>query len=474
MSNNCNLNQSASQGNTTQRLRWLPVARACLLLAGLGSLGGIGQAWSLDLRQTYEAAANNDASIKASRAAANAGRERLPQARSQLFPNIAMSASRNHNDLTTTTRGVDQDNDYYSGNQNLTIRQPIYRPQITAAVQQARAQVQDVEATLDRDEQNLVIRVAEAYFDALLAYDQMALVAAQKTNYTTQLDAARKGLQAGSGTRTDVDEAQARLDMTHAQELEAIQNLAFMQRKLETLTGQPMRDLAGLDIRRFQPEPPMPNQLQDWVAMTSTASPELRALRAQMEAARLEIDKAQAGHKPTLDAVAQWVRSSSDSVTSVNVRHNQKVVGLQLSVPLYSGGYVNSTVRQAVASHERAREALDAARLDLEMRVYKEFRGMTEGVLRIAALEQAVRSAEQAVLSSRKSYEAGSRTTVDVLNAEQQKISALRDLAQARYLYLVSRLRLQSLAGQDRWSSIDQANAVLAQTVPPINTPATP
>ena len=464
MSNNFNLNPFTPQRSTARHFRWLPVAKTCLILAGLGGLGGIGQAWSLDLRQTYEAAANNDASIKASRAAANAGRERLPQARSQLFPNVAVNVSRNHNDLTTTTRGVDQDNDYYSGNQNLTIRQPIYRPQITASVQQAQAQVQDVEATLDRDEQNLVIRVAEAYFDALLAHDQLALVAAQKANYTTQLDAARKGLQAGSGTRTDVDEAQARLDMTYAQELEAIQNQAFMQRKLETLTGQPMRDLAGLDVQRFQPESPMPNQLQDWVEMTSAASPELRALRAQMEAARLEIDKAQAGHKPTLDAVAQWVRSSSDSVTSVNVRHNQKVVGLQLSVPLYSGGYVNSTIRQAVASHERAREALDAARLDLEMRVYKEFRGMTEGVLRIAALEQAVRSAEQAVLSSRKSYEAGSRTTVDVLNAEQQKISALRDLAQARYLYLVSRLRLQSLAGQDRWGSIDQANAVLAHS----------
>jgi outer membrane protein/protease secretion system outer membrane protein len=134
---------------------------------------------------------------------------------------------------------------------------------------------------------------------------------------------------------------------------------------------------------------------------------------------------------------------------------------LQLSVPLYSGGYVNSTVRQAVAAHERAREVLDATRRDLGVRVHREFRGMTEGVLRISALQQAVRSAEQAVLSNRKSFEAGSRTTLDVLNAEQQKTTALRDLAQARYVYLVSRLRLLSLAGEDRQASVSQVNAWL-------------
>ena len=130
-------------------------------------------------------------------------------------------------------------------------------------------------------------------------------------------------------------------------------------------------------------------------------------------------------------------------------------------MPLYAGGYVSSTVREAVAAQERARELLEAGRRELALRVHREFRGMTEGVLRIRALEQAVRSGEQAVLSNRKSFEAGIRTTLDVLNAEQQKTLALRDLAQARYVYLVSRLRLQSLAGQDQFSNITQANSAL-------------
>ena len=188
----------------------------------------------------------------------------------------------------------------------------------------------------------------------------------------------------------------------------------------------------------------------------------MQALRAQLDAATQEIDKAKAGHKPTLDAVAQWSRSNSDSVTSVNSRYDNKSIGLQLSVPLYAGGYVSSTVRQAVAAQERAREALEATRLDLGVRVYREFRGVTEGILRVKALEQAVRSAEQAVLSNQKSYQAGSRTTVDVLNAEQQKTTAQRDLAQARYMYLVSRLRLQSLAGDDKQASVAQINSSLA------------
>ena len=160
--------------------------------------------------------------------------------------------------------------------------------------------------------------------------------------------------------------------------------------------------------------------------------------------------------------MAQWARTNSDSVTSVNSRYDNKVIGLQLSVPLYAGGYISSTVRQALATQERVQETLEATRRDLGVRVHREFRGMTEGAARIAALQQAVYSATQAVQSNRKSFEAGSRTTLDVLNAEQQKTLALRDLAQARYVYLLSRVRLQSLAGDERQAIVAQANQSLA------------
>lgn len=439
------------------------LASACLACLGMAAM----PAWSLDFRQAYEAAYQNDATIRASRAGTAASNERLPQAQAQQRPNVSLSATRFHNDLTSKTRNflsqpVTNENKYYSDNQVLSVRQPLYRPYLSALVRQAEAQVEDANAALERDEQSLVIRVGEAYFDALLAQDQLLLVGAQKNTYTTQLDAARKSLAAGSGTRTDIDEAQARLDMTLAQELEAQQNVEFTRRRLEVLIGQPVDVLARLDVQQFTPTVPTPSQVEAWVERAEQASPELQSLRAQLEAARQEVEKAQAGHKPTLDAVAQWSRSNSDTVTNVNARYDNKSIGLQLSVPLYAGGYVDSTVRQAVAAQERAREALEATRRDLGVRVHREFRGMTEGVLRVQALEQAVRSAEQVVLSNQKSFEAGSRTMIDVLNAQQQRTTAQRDLAQARYVYLVSRLRLQALAGDDRQASVAQVNSALA------------
>jgi len=436
------------------------LAAACMVAAGMAL---VQSAWSMDFRQAYEAAYDNDASIRAARAGAQASRERLPQARAQLLPNVTLSAGRSYNDLTSEGRNIlgqpsRTEANYYSGNQTLTIRQSLYRPFQRAQVRQAEAQVEDANAALERDEQSLVVRVGEAYFEALLAEDQLALILSQKTTYTTQLDAARKSLAAGSGTRTDVDEAQARLDMTTAQELEARQNQNFTRHRIEVLTGQRLDVLAQLDVERFVPQSPLPELVDAWIERAEQASPELQSLRAQMEAARQEIEKAKAGHKPTLDVVAQWARTNSDSVTSVNSRYDNKTLGLQLSVPLYAGGYVNSTVRQAVAALERAQEMLEAARRDLGVRVHREFRGVTEGVLRIRALEQAVRSAEQAVQSNQRSFQAGFRTTLDVLNAEQQKITAQRDLAQARYLYLVSRLRLQALAGDDRLTNVAEVN----------------
>ncbi|GAB1386877.1 TolC family outer membrane protein [Melaminivora sp.] len=441
-----------------------PAPRRALALALAALLAPA--AWALDLQQAYDAALANDASIRASRAGAQAQHERLPQARSQFYPNISLNAGRNFNNLTSKSTNllgqpVESRQDYFSGNQALQLRQPLYRPAMLAQLRQAQAQVESADADLARDEQSLVVRVGEAYFEALLTRDQLALVLAQKQTYSTQVDAAKKTLAAGSGTRTDVDDAQARLDMTVAQELEARQNEDFTRRRLETLTGSDVDTLARLDEERFTPQPPQPEAVSDWVARAEAASPELQSLRAQAEAARQEIAKARSGHLPTLDAVAQWSRTSSDSVTSVNQRYDNKTIGLQLQVPLYSGGYVSSSVRQAQAALTRAEEMLEATRRDLGVRVHREFRGVTEGRLRIAALQQAVRSAEQAVQSSRKSQAAGVRTLLDVLNAEQQRTQAQRDLAQARYLYLVSQLRLHSLVGDDAQASVAQANAAL-------------
>jgi outer membrane protein/protease secretion system outer membrane protein len=390
----------------------------------------------------------------------------LPQARAGLLPQISASAGRNNNNLDTTAPNilgtpVTTNDKYLSDNKTLQLRQPLVNIQRWLQFQQAKSVVEEVEANLDRDLQNLVVRVAGAYFEALMSDEQLDLVLAQKKTYTALVDAAKKGLAAGSGTRTDIDDAQSRLDMAAAQELEARQNQDLARRQLQLLVNQPVDQIAKLNVAALRLSAPMPANLDDWTRKAEQASPEIRAMQARLDAARREVSKAQAGHLPTLDAVAQWSNSGSENITRVNSRYENKTIGLQLNIPLYSGGYVNSTIRQAVAEQTRAEESLEALRRDLGVRVHKEYRGVSEGVLRVRALEQAARSAEQMMKSTQMSLTAGSRSQLDVLNAQQQFTLALRDLAQARLVYLLSGVRLASLVGDDAMLSVEHVNGSL-------------
>ena len=425
-------------------------------------------AWSLDLSQAYRAALRQDTTLRAAQAAAESRGERVPQTFAQLLPNLTASASRNNNALQSITpnflgQAVVANTNYYSSNIALTLRQPLFRKYQVADYQQAKAQAIEANATLEKESRNLAVRVSGAYFEALLTADQLALMLAQKIAYASQLDAAEKRFAAGAGTRTDIDEAKAALDLNLAQELEARQNVDFTRRVLQALINQPIDNLATLDPDKLVLALPVPNQLEDWTDRAQAQSPEILALQSLLEAASYEVEKASAGHYPTLDAVAQMTRSVSDTVTSVSNRYNNKSIGLQLNIPLYSGGSVNSIIRQALADKERIEQQLEGVRRDLGVRVHKEFRGVTEGLLRIAALVQAVRSTGQVALSNRRAYEAGSRTLNNTLNAEQLKVSAERDLAQARYMYLISRVRLQALAGGDKAEVIDEINGWLTR-----------
>ena len=407
----------------------------------------------LGLLQTWQAAMVNDPTLRAARAAAVAGRERLPQAQSQLRPSLSLSASRSKNDSERDSvnflgQAQTTNERYFSQNETLTLRQPLYRQPQQAAVRQAGYLVQDAEAVLARETQNLGVRVAGIYLEALLSRDQLALVQAQKTFLTTQLDAARKGLAAGTGTRTDVDEVQARLDLNRAQELESMQQVELSRRQVQALVNRPVGELARLDPARLNLQAPQPTSVEEWVALAVASSPEVRSLQAQRDASREEMAKARAGHLPTLDLVAQVQRSRSENFNSPQSGYVNGSVGLQLNVPIYQGGYVDSVSRQAQAEYLRAGELIEALRLDLGIRVHKEHRGITEGIVRVQALEVAVRSADVAVDSARKSVIGGTRTVLDVLNAEQQRVQVLRDLAQARYMTLMATVRLEALVGR--------------------------
>jgi len=424
------------------------------------------QTVSMDLKQVYQAALEQDSSIRAARATADSGRERLPQARAALLPQINASAGRNNNNLNSTAPNILGDlsttNDKYaSDNKAIQLRQPLVNMQRWLQFEQAKSIVAEAEANLERDLQSLVVRVAGAYFETLMADEQLELVLAQKTTYTALVDAAKKGLAAGSGTRTDIDDAQSRLDMSLAQELEARQSQDLTRRQLQLLVNQPVERIAKLNVSALKLALPEPANLDAWTQKAERASPEIKAMQARLDQAKREVSKSQAGHLPTLDAVAQWSNSGSENITRINSRYENKSIGVQLNIPIYSGGYVNSTIRQAVAEQTRAEETLEALRRDLGVRVHKEYRGVSEGVMRVRALEQAVRSAEQMMKSTQMSLKAGSRTQLDVLNAQQQYTMALRDLAQARFVYLMSKVKLASLVGDDAVASVDDVNGSL-------------
>lgn len=436
-----------------------------LLTTGVGMGAPVA---ALDLSGAYQAALIQDATLQSAKSATEAVREVLPQARAQMFPSINASFSRNNNNLLSRSPNffgqvTESTNGYPSRNDTLSLRQPLYRKVVWTQYQLAQTQLTDSEATLELETQNLAVRVSAAYFEALLANDHLSLVRSQLAAIRVHLDAAQKMLQAGSGIRTDVDEAQANLDLSLAQELEALQNVDYTRQKLRVMVNRSFDVLAVLQASALPLNMPHASELESWLTKAEKFSPEIKSLRARVESAELEIEKANAGHYPSLDLVAQWSRSSSENTVNINTSYEQHSVGLQLNIPLYAGGGVNAAARQAGANLERAQHNLDAAQRELGVRVHKEFRGVTEGILRIKALQTALVSAIQVLESSRRSFQAGSRTRLDVLNAETKKVSVLQDLAQARYLYLLSQLRLTALVGEADAQAIGTINQYLAE-----------
>lgn len=425
---------------------------------------------AFDLMDAYRLALTNDANFQASRATAEAARELLPQARAGLLPQISISASRSRNNTEQTspnpyTGGTySRDYDYFSKSAVLSLRQPLFRLGNVAQYYQAEAQVAAAEATLEKDTQQLAVRVAGAYFDALNASDKLESIRSQKEAYAGQLALAERSLAAGFGTRTDIDDARARLDLASAQEIDARRNLDVAERSLASILNQRVAStgLARIDAQRLQLVPPQPVGIDAWMSLAEETNPELLSIRANIDVAQREVDKGRAAHLPTLDLVASRSDSDSQYDNTIGTRYQTSSVGVQLSIPLYSGGQVNSAIRQAQANLEKTRQQYESGRRQLEVMLAKEYGGVEQGIARVRALEQALHSAEQALVSTRKGVQAGTRNNVDVLNSLQQLASARVDLSQARADYVLGKLRLKAITGNLDEADIKEANTWLS------------
>lgn len=433
-----------------------------MLAAGLVTAGS---ALAADLLDVYRQALASDPVYSAARASWTAAQEKLPQGRAGLLPQATLSASTQHNDRDLNFRNPatpGSQAQFNSNSASVSVSQPLYRKQNLVAYEQGKTQLVLADGQLASAGQDLILRTAQAYFDVLLARDNVAFVQAQKTAIGQQLEQAKRNFEVGNATITDTHEAQARFDLVTAQEIAARNDLEVRNRALEQLIGGEAPALAVLG-KRFSPSPPQPSAIEQWVEQARTAGLAVRIAQENLTLANQDVERNRGAHYPTVDAFASYTDSGSGSGIQggSGTDTTTKVIGLQLSLPLYQGGVVNSRVREALANEDRARLDLENARRSAELAARQGFLGVTSGIAQVRALEAALVSSQSSLDSTRLGQEVGVRTQVDVLNAQQQLFSARRDLAQARYNYILSYLRLTAATGKLTEADLQRVNAWL-------------
>jgi outer membrane protein len=349
--------------------------------------------------------------------------------------------------------------DFTSSNVSLSVTQPLYRRQNTVVYDQALTQVQQADAQLAVAAQDLILRVAQAYFDVLLAQDNVAFSEAQKAAIGQQLEQAKRNFEVGTATITDTHEAQARYDLTTSLEIAARSELELRRRALEQVIARAAPPLAPLGPQ-FTLKLPEPAVMDTWAALAQRANLQVRVAQSALVFATQEIDRNRYAHYPTFDAFATASGNTSGAQDPGSFRTDSRsgVVGLQLAIPIYQGGAINSRVRESIANEDRARQDLENARRGAEFSARQAFLGITNGIAQVRALEAALVSTQSQLASTRLGQEVGVRTQVDVLNAQQLLFSAKRDLAQSKYSYVLSLLRLEAAIGELTESDIAAVN----------------
>ncbi|HEX4883088.1 MAG TPA: TolC family outer membrane protein [Casimicrobiaceae bacterium] len=438
------------------KLRLLAVAVPLALAAFAAPVG------AEDLLQIYREAQQHDPSLAAARANWSATQERVPQARAGLLPNVGASGSATANDGRTSLHGDSRSivaNNYGNAGFTISASQPLYRQANVVALDQARRQVEQADFTLASSQQELMIRVTVAYFDVLLAEVNVELSVAQKAAVSEQLAQARRNFEVGVATITDTNEAQARYDSIVAQEISARNDLDNRRVALRAIIGRMPGDLKKLGPS-FEPTLPEPNVLDHWLDRALTDNLNVRIAGYTFDVASLEIDRARAGHLPTVDLVASAGQSWGSGSLSNDFRSDSRSVqiGVALNVPIYQGGFVDSRVREAISLQESSRQNLEVARRNALANTQVGFAGVNSAVASVKAFEQALRSAQTALESNRLGQEVGVRTNLDVLNVTQQLFQTRRDLAQAYFNYLISVLRLKASVGSLTEQDIEDIN----------------
>jgi protease secretion system outer membrane protein len=450
----------------TQRrggLRRTACALAVLLLAS-------GSASAITLQGAYQAALKNDPTFRMNFFENEAGKENAVLGRSNLLPTVSaqFSTSRNIADqdiysppnIFSAGGWSASQPRYMSRSSVVQLRQPILNLDGVARYRQGKVMAKQSQAQFEVNTNEVALRVIGAYFDALFADDQVALARVQRDMYAEQQKVNERLFEKGEGTKTDMLETKARLDLAEAQLVEAQDNATAARTSLAGIIGGepgPLDQLrqdfhvGDLDIGPYE----------KWQKLAVANNRELAASRLAIENARLEISKDKAGHYPRVDLIAAYSKGQAESLNTYNQNTVNRSIGVQVNIPIYSGGAVNAQVRQAAAGYERAKSEFDARTAKVMVDLRKAHDVVESSVHKIQALDKAVASGKELMKATEQSITGGVRINLDLLNAQQQLYTSQRDLAQARYSYLLGLLRLRGLAGMIGDSDVREIAAYL-------------
>lgn len=442
-----------------------PSARLSLLPIAVALAGALGsaQAGAQSLQDLYTAARGYDASYQSAKSLFDANLAKAEQAKALLLPtaNLAVGANNYNQDVTSTTNRTFS---YDAQTATVSANQPLYRPANKASYDQGMKGVEAAKAQLQVAEQDLIVRVSQAYFDVLASSDSLTFVKAQKAAVAEQLASAKRNFEVGTATITDTREAQARYDLVIAQELAAENDLRVKTIALNQLVGktdaQPKPLAAPPVLAAIEPADP-----EVWVRQSEDQHPGLAQLKVALDVAKLETAKAEAGHKPTLDLVGSYAMAnangSTSGATSYYTRSNVATVGVSFNLPLFAGFATQNRIKETLALEDKARTDLEASRRTIAQGIRTAYFGVQTGLAQVKAYEAAEISSQSALEANQLGYQVGVRINIDVLNSQSQLYSTKASLAKARYDVLVGGLKLKQAAGTLTTNDLGPINSQL-------------
>lgn len=421
---------------------------------------------AMSLSEALGSANKQDPQVASARAQLRAVQQRLAQSQALFLPTVNASASYGQQ---WSTINANPTVNYASQGLTLSVTQPLFRLANFSALEQGRLSVTQSEAVVAAAQQDLLLRVAQAYFEILISQDALITLRAQERAIGLQFEAAKRNFEVGTATITDQQEAQARLDLTRASVAAAQNDLLTRVANLGILVGQRPNKIRAM-VDGLSLTTPRPFEEADWVEAARTGNfSVIQSLLAE-EIARREIDKQKAANYPNIDALASASNSKGSSPFQPSSKVQNNALSVQLSVPLYTGGAITARIAEAVASLDRSRQEVETARRSAEQAARSAFLGVSSLLAQVRALEAAVRSSTLALESNELGYQVGVRINIDVLNALQQLSSARRDLSKARYDALLAGLRLKAAAGSLTPDDVNGVDAML-KTERPVEIP---